>query len=80
MNLQQFSDSRLFVVKKTSANKSMGIPVMLKILSIFDDIKCYKKVGALRWPNGVICPHCDSPEVVKNGHLETRYEPILFCE
>lgn len=46
---------------------------MLKILSILDDKKCYEEVRSLRWPNGVVCPFCDSPEVVKNGHHSTNH-------
>jgi len=55
-------------------------PVLLvNILGITDDAKCYEMVGHLRWPDGVHCPHCDSGQVVKQGRDETepqrqRYE------
>src|SRR5258708_28494579 len=70
--------------KPEEANKSfpqaMGAPVMLvNILGITDDAKCYEMVRQLRWPDGVRCPHCDSDTVVKQGRDQTepqrqRYE------
>ncbi len=27
-----------------------------------DEINCIKVVKAMRWPNGVTCPHCDAPK------------------
>src|SRR4051794_32398226 len=58
----------------------MGVSTMLvNILGITDDAKCYEMVRQLRWPDGVRCPHCDSDTVVKQGGDETepqrrRYE------
>src|SRR3954471_2834120 len=57
-----------------------GAPTMLvNILGIIDDAKCYEMVRQLRWPDGVRCPHCDSDRGVKQGRDETeprrqRYE------
>ena len=57
-----------------------GAPVMLvNILGIIDDAKCYEVVRQLRWPDGVRCAHCDSARIVKQGRDETephrqRYE------
>ena len=53
--------------------------MLVNILGIIDDAKCYEVVRHLRWPDGVRCPHCDSDEVVKQGRDETephrqRYE------
>lgn len=39
---------------------------------LIDDAKCYEMVRELRWPDGVCCPHCESKEVVKNGHDTTE--------
>jgi transposase-like protein len=57
-----------------------GAPVMLvNILGITDDAKCYEMVRQLRWPEGVRCPHCDAAHSVKQGRDDTepqrqRYE------
>ena len=41
--------------------QGIGAPAMLvNILGIIDDAKCYEMVRHLRWPDGVRCPHCDS--------------------
>jgi transposase-like protein len=53
--------------------------MLVNILGITDDAKCYEMVRHLRWPDGVRCPHCDSDTVVKQGRDETepqrqRYE------
>ena len=53
--------------------------MLVNILGIIDDAKCYEVVRHLRWPEGVRCPHCDSDGVVKQGRDETepqrqRYE------
>ncbi len=43
----------------------------MEILSIIDLIsnqKCYDRVRELRWKEGIICPHCHSSFVKKNGH------------
>jgi len=39
-----------------------------------DDAKCYATVRDMRWPDGVQCPHCDSPEITKQGHDDTQLE------
>jgi transposase-like protein len=53
--------------------------MLVNILGITDDAKCYEMVRHLRWPDGVRCPRCDSAQVVKQGRDETesqrqRYE------
>ena len=41
--------------------QGIGASAMLvNILGITDDAKCYEMVRHLRWPDGVRCPHCDS--------------------
>jgi len=40
----------------------------IAIHRLIDDAKCYEMVRDLRWPNGIGCPHCESLQVVKNGH------------
>jgi hypothetical protein len=38
--------------------------MLVNILGIIDDAKCYGIVRHLRWPDGVRCPRCDSDQVV----------------
>ena len=44
----------------------------IAIHRLIDDAKCYEMVRELRWPEGVRCPHCESDQVVKNGHDSTE--------
>ena len=45
---------------------------MVNIQSLFDDAKCFQTVRDMRWPDGVVCPFCDSASVVKNGRDDTQ--------
>ncbi len=40
---------------------------MVNIQNLIDDAKCYQAIREMRWPDGVICPHCSSGSVIKNG-------------
>jgi len=54
---------------------------MVNIQNLIDDRKCYETVRQLRWPQGVTCPHCDSPRVTKQGHDTTQPERQRYrCE
>ena len=48
--------------------------VMIHIQSLIDDAKCFETVRALRWPDGVCCPNCDSFEITKQGRDDTQPE------
>ena len=53
--------------------------MLVNILGITDDAKCYEMVRQLRWHDGVRCPRCDAAQVVKQGRDDTephrqRYE------
>ena len=48
--------------------------VMIHIQSLIDDAKCFETVRALRWPDGVYCPSCDSFEITKQGRDDTQPE------
>lgn len=45
---------------------------MINLQSLLDDAKCYETVRALRWPEGVRCPHCASIQVTKQGRDATQ--------
>jgi transposase-like protein len=47
---------------------------MINLQSLMDDAKCFATVRDLRWPDGVMCPHCESPEITKQGHDDTQPE------
>jgi transposase-like protein len=47
---------------------------MLKLHDLIDDAKCYETVRQMRWPQGVTCPHCASPQVSKRGRDETQVQ------
>jgi transposase-like protein len=53
--------------------------VQVNIKKLIDAVQCYQTVRDLRWPDGVACPACQSPQVVKRGCEDTeparqRYE------
>src|SRR5687768_4465196 len=53
--------------------------VQVNIKKLIDEVQCYQTVRELRWPDGIICPSCQSKEVIKRGFDETeparqRYE------
>ena len=37
-----------------------------------DEAKCYELLRQIRWADGLYCLHCQSEEVVKNGHDENH--------
>jgi transposase-like protein len=46
--------------------------MLVNILGIIDDAKCYEVVRGLRWPDGVRCPDCESDQIVKQGRDDTE--------
>jgi transposase-like protein len=46
--------------------------MILNILNLIDDVKCFETVRQMRWPDGVTCPQCASPQVTKQGHDEIQ--------
>ena len=46
--------------------------MMLNILNLIDDAKCFEAVRSLRWPDGVSCPHCASSQVILKGADDTQ--------
>src|SRR5512143_746692 len=47
---------------------------MVNIRDLIDDAKCFGTVRAVRWPEGVSCPHCGSVAVIKDGKDDTQPE------
>lgn len=40
---------------------------MFQLNKIIDTSSCWDLLRNLRWSSGVVCPHCSSSEIVKNG-------------
>ena len=47
---------------------------MINLQSLMDDAKCFATVRDMRWPSGVMCPHCHRPEITKQGRDDTQPE------
>jgi transposase-like protein len=45
---------------------------LVTLSSLIDDAKCYALIRQYRWPDGVRCPHCDSPSVARDGRDDTQ--------
>jgi transposase-like protein len=45
---------------------------MVNIRYLVNHAKCYQSVRTMRGPQGVICPHCSSDSVIKDGKDETE--------
>jgi transposase len=48
--------------------------MILHIQNLIDDAKCFETVRQLRWPEGVVCPHCGAGDVTQQGRDETQPE------
>ena len=47
---------------------------LISLSSLTSDAACFEQVRALRWPQGVVCPHCGVREVIKRGKDEVEAE------
>lgn len=45
---------------------------LISTKNLIDDVPCYEAVRHLRWSDGVRCPECESPNVIKRGMDETK--------
>src|SRR5438477_7357615 len=55
--------------------------MLLNIQELIDDAKCYAVVRAMRWPEGVKCPHCGSGEIIKRGfHSQQAHRQRYECQ
>ena len=46
--------------------------LQVNIMNLIDDVQCYQIVRELRWPDGMTCPSCQSPQVIKRGFDDTE--------
>jgi transposase-like protein len=64
---------------KPTVERQQGASFDSHIKHLIDDGQCYQTVRALRWPDGLVCPSCQSKQVMKRGFDDTalarqRYE------
>jgi transposase-like protein len=52
--------------------KSSAGAALVKIQDLINDAKCFEVVRNLRWPEGLLCPHCGDEHVIKFGRDETQ--------
>ena len=45
---------------------------MVNIQHLMDDAKCFETVRALRWSDGIVCPHGGSTRLIKRGFDDTQ--------
>jgi len=50
----------------------MAAPDLVNLSGLMDDAKCFAFVRQHRWPDGVRCPGCGSPAVVRDGCDDTQ--------
>ncbi len=50
----------------------MAAPDLVNLSGLMDDAKCFAFVRQQRWPEGVHCPGCGSPTVVRDGCDDTQ--------
>lgn len=41
--------------------------MLIQLHKLLDVAQCYETLRIIRWPIGVICPHCSATNIVKNG-------------
>ena len=55
--------------------------MLIHIQNLVDDAKCYEVVRQLRWPEGVRCPACGSPQITKRGfHTQQTERQRYECQ
>jgi hypothetical protein len=55
--------------------------MLLHIRQLMDDAKCDEVVRALRWPDGVKCPACDSGQINTRGfHGHQAHRQRYSCK
>lgn len=51
----------------------MNTAMLIRIDMLVDDDKCYETIRALRWSEGVYCPHCRCTDYVSKRGLHDRH-------
>lgn len=45
---------------------------LITIKELVSEAQCYETVRKLRWQEKVICPHCDSVEIIRRGYHDNQ--------
>jgi len=54
------------------ASAIMAASELVNLSGLMDDAKCFALVRQHRWPEGVRCPGCGSPSVIRDGCDDTQ--------
>ena len=46
--------------------------MQVNIKKLIDEVQCYQTVREMRWPDSVVCPSCQSTQVIKRGFDDTE--------
>jgi transposase-like protein len=46
--------------------------LQVNIKNLIDEVQCYQTVREMRWPDGVVCPSCQSTQAIKRGFDDTE--------
>jgi len=50
----------------------MAASDLVNLSGLMDDAKCFALVRQHRWPEGICCPGCNSPSVIRDGCDDTQ--------
>lgn len=53
--------------------------IKLQLSKLLDKQQCFDAYRSIRWAEGVICPHCQSKEVSKNG-MDSKHKEVQHYE
>ena len=54
---------------------------VITIKQLVSEAQCYEVIRKLRWQEQVICPHCDSGEIIKRGyHAKQSHRQRYECK
>lgn len=48
--------------------------MLVNIANLVDEAQCYDTIRELRWPEGRVCPFCDSKKVIRHGSQTNKSE------
>ena len=51
---------------------------MFNITDVMSEDECYKKLRELRWPDGVVCPHCHSKDCEETGRASKKKANLRY--
>jgi len=51
---------------------------MFNITDVMSEDACYNKLRELRWPEGVVCPYCDSKDCEKTGRASKQKATLRY--